>query len=216
VANNIAHDLRSPLTRMRGELERTVAHGTDIEDFRDACAQVMSEADGLLVTFNALLSTAAAAAGMAVTEMRMVDLALMAEDIADLYGPVAEDGGLTLSVAASPGMVVAGNRELLFQALTNLVDNALKYTRPPGQVRIEVAAVGKTVELRVVDTGPGIPPEERENVTQRFARLDKSRSTPGNGLGLSLVAAITRLHGAQLVLCDNVPHGLAAVIRFPA
>jgi len=215
VANNIAHDLRSPLTRMRGELERAVGHGGAAEDLRDTCAQVMAEADNLLVTFNAMLSIAEAEAGMAVAEMCPVDLTAIAEDIADLYGPVAEDQGLTLEAAAVPGVVVAGNRELLFQALTNLVDNAIKYTPPPGRVRIEVEALGAVVELRVVDSGFGIPAEERENVRQRFIRLDESRSTPGNGLGLSLVSAIARLHRAQLVLCDAEPRGLSAILRFP-
>ena len=215
VANNIAHDLRSPLTRMRGDLERAVGHGGTAEDLRDTCAQVMAEADNLLVTFTAMLSIAEAEAGMAVAEMCPVDLTAIAEDIADLYGPVAEDQGLTLEAAAGPGIVVAGNRELLFQALTNLVDNAIKYTPSPGRVRIEVEAVGTVVELRVVDSGFGIPAEERENVRQRFIRLDESRSTPGNGLGLSLVSAIARLHRAQLVLCDAEPRGLSAILRFP-
>lgn len=215
VANNIAHDLRSPLTRMRGELERAVDYGGSAEELRDTCARVMAEADALLVTFNALLSIAEAEAGMAVTEMRPVDLTMMAEDIVDLYGPVAEDKGLSLEVSAAPGVVVAGNRELLFQALTNLVDNAIKYTPAPGCVSVEAASLGPMIELRVIDSGPGIPVEERDNVRQRFTRLDESRSTPGNGLGLSLVSAIARLHRAQLILGDSSPHGLSATLRFP-
>lgn len=215
VTNSIAHDLRSPLTRMRGALERAVAHGGSADMLRDVCAQVMAEADGLLVTFNALLSIAEAEAGMALTDLLPVDLCGMAEDLAELYGPVAEDKGLTLEVAAEPPVIVAANRELLFQALTNLVDNAIKYSVPPGVVRIEAEVLADCTEVRVVDSGPGIPEGERDYVKQRFTRLDKSRSSPGNGLGLSLVAAIARLHRADLVLDGNQPQGLRAVLRLP-
>ncbi|MCA1939845.1 MAG: HAMP domain-containing histidine kinase [Caenispirillum bisanense] len=211
VTNNVAHDLRSPLTRIRSQLEQAVARGGSAEDLREAAAQAMAEADGLLATFNALLSIAEAEAGVAVADPVTVDLGALVEDVADLYGPLAEEKGLVMTAAAAqPGLTVQGSRELLFQALGNLVDNAIKYTPAGGTIHVE-AAPGPALVVR--DSGPGIPEADRERVTDRFVRLDASRTTPGNGLGLSLVAAIVRMHRARLDFADAAP-GLTARIVF--
>lgn len=213
VSNNVAHDLRSPLTRMRARLEQAVAHGGSAEELRETCASVMAEADQLLTTFNALLSIAEAESGVPLAEAVDVDLGALVEDVADLYGPVAEEAGLTMTAEAAAGAVISGSRELLFQALANLVDNAIKYTPEGGRVRI--AAAAHPPALVVEDNGPGIAAEDRARVVERFVRLDTARTTPGNGLGLSLVAAIARMHGAALDLEDAAP-GLRAAMRFPA
>ncbi|WP_404384587.1 sensor histidine kinase [Caenispirillum salinarum] len=217
VSNNVAHDLRSPLTRMRAQLETAVAQGGTAEDLRETCAAVLAEADGLLATFNALLSIAEAESGVRLKDAVSVDLGALVEDAADLYEPLAEDEGLSLTAGPLAGVSVQGSRELLFQALSNLLDNAVKYTPAGGAVRVSVLPPagnhGPVLEVR--DTGPGIAPEDRDRVTDRFVRLDASRSTPGNGLGLALVSAIARSHGAALELDDAAP-GLAARLVFPA
>lgn len=210
VTNNVAHDLRSPLTRIRSQLEQAVAREGTAEDLREAAAQAMAEADGLLATFNALLSIAEAEAGVAVANAVPVDLGALVEDVVDLYGPLAEEKGLAMTADAPAGVVLAGSRELLFQALGNLVDNAIKYTPAGGALHV-AAAQGPA--LIVADSGPGIPEADRDRVTDRFVRLDASRTTPGNGLGLSLVAAIVRMHRGRLDFADNGP-GLRATLRF--
>ncbi|MGE5548491.1 MAG: sensor histidine kinase [Solirubrobacterales bacterium] len=213
VTNNIAHDLRSPLTRIRSDLERAVVRGGSVEELKGVCESALAEADGLLVTFNALLSIAEAEAGMGVINPALVDVGALVQDVGELYGVLAADRGLDLTARPAVGLQVHGNRELLFQALSNLVDNAIKYTPAPGRIEVAVEADTQGISLTVADTGPGIPAADRERVLQRFTRLDQSRTTPGNGLGLSLVAAIVRLHGASLELGDNHP-GLVVAIRF--
>lgn len=230
VANNVAHDLRSPLTRMRADLEQAVISGGTPEELRTTCESVMAEADALLVTFNALLSIAEAEAGVGLAAPQPVDLRALAEDVVDLYGPLAEDAGLTLTIQ-NPGLnpgpnpgenvsglpIVTGSRELLFQALSNLLDNAIKYTPAPGRITVGVTPRPATrdVDLWIADSGPGIPDADRARVLDRFVRLDASRTSPGNGLGLSLVSAISRLHRATLTLEDAEP-GLCVRLRLPA
>jgi signal transduction histidine kinase len=216
VSNNVAHDLRSPLTRMRAQLETAVDQAQTVESLRETCTSVLAEADGLLATFNALLSIAEAESGVRLKDAAPVNLGALATDAVELYEPLAEDRQLSLTASATEGASVLGNRELVFQALSNLLDNALKYTPPGGRVHVSVlpptADHGPVLEVR--DSGPGIPPEDRNRVTERFVRLDASRSTPGNGLGLALVSAIARSHGAGLELEDAAP-GLAARLVFP-
>jgi signal transduction histidine kinase len=227
VANTVAHDLRSPLTRMRADLERAVLSGGDAEALRTTCEAVMAEADGLLVTFNALLSIAEAEAGVELAAPQAVDLDALVDDLTDLYGPLAEDADLDIRTTGHGyGLRATGSRELLFQALSNLVDNAIKHADRPGLLTIGLAAdpgaggamgagaAPDTVDLWVADSGPGIPESERARVLERFVRLDASRTTPGNGLGLSLVAAIARLHRARLTLEDARP-GLRVRLRLP-
>lgn len=215
VTINIAHDLRSPLTRMKQRLEEALSEDGDTAHRRDAVEQAVAETDQLLATFNAMLSIADAESGAGRTEMMPVDLEALAADVAELYGPLVEERGLVFETAIKGPATVTGNRHLLFQALANLVDNAVKYGASGGRIRLELNEAGPLggPELVVVDSGPGIPSVDRSRVLDRFVRLDVSRSTPGNGLGLSLVAAIVRLHGAKLELEDNRP-GLRVAVRF--
>lgn len=217
VTINIAHDLRSPLTRMKQRLEEAMAEGVDPERRREAVEQAVAETDQLLATFNAMLSIADAESGAGRTEMAPVDLVALAADVAELYEPLVEDKGLIFETDIAGPATVTGNRHLLFQAIANLVDNAVKYGASGGSIRLALRAVGPLggPELMVADRGPGIPAADRSRVLERFVRLDASRTTPGNGLGLSLVAAIVRLHGARLELEDNEP-GLRIAIRFRA
>lgn len=213
--NNIAHDLRSPLTRLRNRLESLLARPTASVRAQEELEQAIAEIDGLLQTFNALLSIADAEAGAGRGNLVPVDLEALVQDVAELYGPLVEDRGLAFESAIQGPATVLGNRQLLFQALGNLVDNAAKYGAGGGLVSLALtpAANGGGVAVSVADRGPGIPEADRGRVLDRFVRLDDSRSTPGNGLGLSLVAAIARLHNATLTLDDNRP-GLKVTLAF--
>ncbi len=212
VTTGIAHDLRSPLTRLRGQLEQALSEGGPRER-HEMIERALGEADQLLATFNALLSIADAEAGAGRASLAPLDLAPLARDVADLYQPFAEERGISLETAVAGPLRIAGNRHLLFQAVANLLDNAVKYAPPGGRIVLALRATSGGPEISVADNGPGIPVHERERVLERFVRLDASRTTPGSGLGLSLVAAIAQMHGASLRLEDNDP-GLVAMIRF--
>jgi signal transduction histidine kinase len=217
VTINIAHDLRSPLTRMKQRLEEALSERADAEKRHEAVEQAVAETDELLATFNAMLSIADAESGAGRTEMAPVDLEALVADVAELYEPLVEEQGLAFETEIRGPATVTGNRHLLFQAIANLVDNAVKYGASGGRIRMALRPDGPLggPELVVADSGPGIPATDRERVLDRFVRLDASRTTPGNGLGLSLVAAIVRLHGARLELEDNEP-GLRISMRFRA
>ena len=214
VSDNVAHDLRSPLTRLKSRLEITLLTQKSPEQYRQAIEHAVQETDHILTTFNALLSIAQAEGGAARGEMEVVDLATLCADVGELYEPLAEAKQLALHTALASSAPIKGNRHLLFQAITNLVDNAIKYSTPGGEVVLSVAVTGDIVEVVVADRGPGIPEADRERVLQRFVRLEQSRTTPGNGLGLSLVTAVMTLHDGTLELGDNQP-GLKAVLHLP-
>jgi signal transduction histidine kinase len=213
VTDNIAHDLRSPLTRMKGRLEMVLRDSPDPAAQRGAIERTIADADQLLATFTALLSIADAESGSARASMTQLDLGALATDIAELYGPAAEERGIAMHCAPASGMIV-GSRQLLFQAIANLVDNAIKHTPDGGEIALELRAEPTAVSLVVRDTGPGSPEQARDRVMEPFVRLDTSRSTPGSGLGLALVAAIARLHNARVSLSDNGP-GLVVTLAFP-
>ncbi len=217
VTDSVAHDLRTPLNRLRQRLEQSQARlslaGSDTSEIERAIA----ETDQLIATFNALLLIAETDAGTARGTMTPLDLASVAADVSELYEPLAEEKNVTLNLVRSFGAkeaMIEGNRSLISQALANLVDNAIKYTPPGGQVTIRPALNFQSVDICVADSGPGIPQEERPRVIERFVRLEASRHSPGTGLGLSLVAAVAHFHNAQLLLDDNAP-GLTATLRFP-
>ena len=214
VTDSVAHDLRSPLNRLRNRLEGALNRldGDKEEQSRNLEAAV-AETDQLIGTFNALLLIAEAEAGAVREAMTLVDLGVVVEGISELYGPLAEEKGLSLRFDIRPNTMIEGNQNLLSQALANLVDNAIKYTSTGGVVGVSVGEDSNGVELTVSDTGIGIAPEDRARVVGRFVRLEPSRNLPGTGLGLSLVAAVARLHDARLELADNNP-GLRATLRF--
>ena len=226
VSDNIAHDLKTPLNRLRNRAEAALRNPDGAASYRDGLVKTIEEADELIRTFNSLLLIARLEAGAVAESMGPVDPAAIIGDVAELYEPVAEEAGLALAVSAPQGLSLVANRELVSQAVANLVDNAIKYSGvaasapavsgvPPPPIGISLARVGDAVEIAVSDRGPGVAPQDRERALQRFVRLEKSRSRPGAGLGLSLVAAVARLHGGSIRLEDNAP-GLRAVIVLPA
>jgi signal transduction histidine kinase len=228
VSDNIAHDLKTPLTRLRNRAEEALAKSATEAEYRAALERTIEESDGLIRTFNALLMIARAESGQARGNMDDFDAAEVAYGIHELYEPLAEDGGMSLRVKTAP-VLIRGNRELISQALANLVENAIKYGKPvppaqpagavvsmdAKQVLIEARRDGEQVLLSVTDHGPGIPEADRKHAVERFVRLEASRTLPGSGLGLSLAAAVATLHGGELRLGDASP-GLTATLAIPA
>ncbi len=216
VADNIAHDLRTPLNRLRNKLEGALMANAPHEETMQALESAISEADGLISTFNSLLLIAEAETGAHRDTLEPVDLSEVIHDIADLYEPVAEDRGIALKFVAKSRVMVRGNRSLLARAAANLVENALKYTLQNGAVTVSawVDPRDHLAKFSVRDTGPGIPENDKERVLDRFVRLERARNTPGSGLGLSLVAAVARMHDATIKLDDAKP-GLLATLIFP-
>lgn len=221
VSDNIAHDLKTPLTRLRNRVETVLASRDDAKSYRSALEATIEESDQLIKTFNALLMIARIEAGSPEGAMAEVDASAIVRDVAELYEPVADETGVELVVEAPQPVPIKASRELLGQALANLIDNAIKHSapeegapRPPLKVVVSTAREGDALVLRVSDNGPGIPPEDRDRALQRFVRLEKSRTQPGSGLGLSLVAAVVRLHHGTIELGDGNP-GLVVTIRLP-
>jgi signal transduction histidine kinase len=215
VTDSVAHDLRTPLNRLRNRLEESAARLSAEGAQASEIERAIAETDQLIGTFNALLLIAETDAGTTRAAMSALDLGEVAADVVELYEPLAEEKRVALSLMPEPSVVIEGNRSLIAQALANLLDNAIKYTPMGGKVRIRAAVTADGVDLSVADSGPGIPAQDRPRVTERFVRLEASRNSPGTGLGLSLVAAVAHFHHAELVLEDNAPTGLKAVLRFP-
>jgi signal transduction histidine kinase len=230
VSDNIAHDLKTPLTRLRNRAEEALAKSRTEGEYRSALERTIEESDGLIRTFNALLMIARAESGQARGDMDDFDAADVAHGIHELYEPLAEDDGTTLSVKAESAPI-HGNRELISQALANLVENAIKYAKLDAaaqplsagtvseagrrDILIEARREGDLVLLSVTDHGPGIPLADRKHAVERFVRLEASRTLPGSGLGLSLASAVATLHGGDLRLDDAQP-GLVATLAIPA
>ena len=202
--DSIAHDLRLPLTRMRGRLEAAIVEEGDIAAREAALSQAIADVDEVLKTFNAVLSLSRLEAGERRRAFETLELDALLADVSELYEPVCEDAGLDYAFDCPEGLSVLGDRELIAQAVTNLIDNAVKYTPAGGAVMLRGRQTRDgQIEISVTDTGPGIPAGDRARVLERFVRLEKSRSLPGVGLGLSLVQAIAEVHGATLQLDDG-------------
>ncbi len=219
VTDSLAHDLRSPLTRARSAIEMALrrpkeSNGDDAESYRQALEQTAAELETILRTFEALINIAQAESGLNRLTLAKLDLSVLTNDLLEVYQPIAEDAGLELNSEIAADVTIHGHRQLLGQALANLLENAIKYSAPGGRIALTLAASAKGVVLCVADNGPGIPQEQRERVLQRFVRLDDSRGTPGSGLGLSLIAAVAKLHDVKLELGDNRP-GLKVTLTFP-
>ena len=222
VSDNIAHDLKTPLTRLRNRCEEALRTGKGEADYRAALEATIEESEELIRTFNALLLIARAESGDASTHMTEFDASEIARGVGELYDPLADEKGIALKVETAGPAPVRGNRELVTQALANLVDNAIKYAGTngagangaPAEIVVKALNDGDRIALTVTDTGPGIAEADRGRVVERFVRLEQSRSEPGSGLGLSLASAVARLHGGELKLEDNNP-GLKAVLALP-
>jgi signal transduction histidine kinase len=212
VGDSIAHDLRGPLTRLGNQLEKLAAEPQPSQEGLALCA---TQADALLRTFNALLRISRVESGAFRSAFAKIDLAEVVRSVCELYRAAAEEHGITLTDHIAQSATVFGDRELLAQALTNLLDNAIKYTPDHGRIDVRLIALGPRVRVRIADSGPGIAAADRERVFERFARLDQSRSHPGNGLGLALVKAVADQHGGKLTLDDNHP-GLVVNLDLPS
>lgn len=220
VSDNIAHDLKTPLNRLRNSAEAALRDPRGADAYREGLEATIEKADDLIKTFNALLLIARLEAGVVEESAEVFDLGSLVRDVAELYEPVAEEAGLALEIDAADGIEVRANRQLVGQAVANLADNAIKYSARAAQgpvapvIAVKARATNGAAEFSVADRGPGIEAKDRERALRRFVRLEKSRTQPGTGLGLSLVAAVARLHNGAVRLEDNAP-GLKVVVTLP-
>ena len=217
VSDNIAHDLKTPLTRLRNRAEAALANKQTPSGYRAAIEGMIAESDQLIKTFNAILMISRLEAGYSSETMEAVNMAVIVNDVIDMYEPVAEEAGVDLQRGNVSTLSMPANRELIAQALSNIVDNAIKYSREQDGkpvVKVSLASDASGTKISVTDNGPGIPESDRERATERFVRLEKSRTEPGSGLGLSLAKAVMKLHKGSLRIGSANP-GLTVELVFP-
>ncbi len=214
VTDDIAHDMRSPISRLRSRIEVTLMSRGDEGDYRRALEQTIADADAILLLFNSLLTIAHAESGEPRKNFRSIDAAAIVADAVDIYEPAAEEAGLEITHTPGPPALLEGNPDLLGQAIANLLDNALKYVPRGGHVHCAVQRDAKKIRIRIADDGPGIPDEFRAKAFDRFSRMEASRTSPGSGLGLSLVRAIAHLHDGEVRIEDGRP-GLVVNLELP-
>jgi signal transduction histidine kinase len=212
VTDNLAHDLRTPLNRLRNRLELTLLKNPDTVDYKKSQQEAIEDVDTLINTFNSLLNIAQTESGAKGNHLETVDLSQLMNGLGELYDVVAEEENISFNYQIEDNLEVQGNQQLLAQAFTNLIDNAVKYTPEKGHIDLQANRKDSSVIITISDTGAGIPKEQREHVFKRFVRLDNARTSVGNGLGLSLVKAVMDQHEAEIVLGDNQP-GLIVEVR---
>ncbi|MBV9250344.1 MAG: HAMP domain-containing histidine kinase, partial [Acetobacteraceae bacterium] len=215
VSNAIAHDLRTPITRARTRLEEATLRATSTADLRAAIERAIVDLDGIVAVFQALLRIAEIEAGSRRSAFANTDVTPLIASVAELYSVVAEEKGISVVVNTPEYLPAYGDRELIQQAIANLVDNAVKFSPAGGMVRLRGRPIERGIEISVIDQGPGIPKSDRERAPERFFRGEAARNSPGAGLGLALVQAVAHLHGGELRLGDAEP-GLVAELRLPA
>jgi signal transduction histidine kinase len=214
VSGDVAHDLRSPLSRLRNALEESALGGNGADTREQVIADAITRVDDILSLFAAILRISEVEGGKIRHLFKPVDLSALVTDLAESYAPAVREAGRSLSWSIEPNLAVTGDRELIAQAVTNLLENAQRHTPPETAIRIRLAASAKSIQISVADTGPGVAAADRDRISQRFIRLEGSRTRAGHGLGLNLVSAVARLHRGRLRFADNAP-GLIAEIDLP-
>ena len=215
VSDNIAHDLRTPLNKIRTNLEVTLMSNPTSENYRNSIQEVIYDIDIVINTFNSLLAISRVESGSLSLEKEKVDINKLLENVIDLWEPLAEEKNINLINQSDDNIYIEGNKNLLSQAISNLIDNAIKYGPQGNKINIGAKFENENVILWVSDNGPGIPNKDKERVLERFARLDVSRNTKGTGLGLSLVASSIRFHKGTIQLLDSKPNGLIVKLEIP-
>ncbi|MEO8547649.1 MAG: HAMP domain-containing sensor histidine kinase [Sphingomicrobium sp.] len=214
VSGDVAHDLRSPLTHLRNALEESALDGGDADTRKQVIADAIARVDDILSLFAAILRISEVESGKIRRLFKPVDLSALVTDLAESYAPAVREAGRSLDWSIEPGLTVSGDRELIAQAVTNLIENAQRHTPPGTEIHIRLTDSGEWNQISVSDSGPGVAPADRERIAQRFIRLESSRTRAGHGLGLNLVSAVARLHRGRLRFTDNAP-GLVAAIDLP-
>ncbi|MEO6255975.1 MAG: HAMP domain-containing sensor histidine kinase [Sphingomicrobium sp.] len=213
VSSDVAHDLRSPLTHLRNALESALGGSAAVDAREQVIGEAIARVDGILSLFAAILRISEVESGEIRRLFKSVDLSALVTDLAESYAPAVREAGRSLSWTIAPGLTITGDRELIAQAVTNLLENAQRHTPAGTDVHIGLQHVGQSIEISVADNGPGVAPADRDRIAHRFIRLESSRTRAGHGLGLNLVAAVARLHRGRLRFADNAP-GLIAAIDF--
>jgi len=216
VSDNIAHDLRTPLNKIRTNLEVTLMSNSDSESYRETIKEVIDDVDSVINTFNSLLAISRVDSGSVSLKKEKINIKNLIENVVDLWEPLAEEKGVILKNECDADVYLEGNKNLLSQAISNLIDNAIKYGETKNTVNVGSRDNTDSILIWVSDTGPGIQDKDKEKVLNRFTRLDTSRNTSGTGLGLSLVTSMVKFHKGTIELLDAKPNGLIVKLQIPS